>query len=75
MEIFEFQIAGIKGLAQLDIVVRHIAIVIAFVYDKFPVTAVVRRIDAILVVEVIGAVILAASLTVPRIRCSLTTGM
>ena len=41
MEIFEFQIAGIKGLAQLDIVVRHIAIVIAFVYDKLPVTAIV----------------------------------
>ena len=59
MQIFEFQIAGVEGLAQFDVVVGNIAVVVAFINDEFPVAAVVRRIDAILVVEVIGAVILA----------------
>ena len=50
MNVFQFQIAGIQRLTQFDVVMRHIFIVITFIYRQCPVCPVITGVDTILIV-------------------------
>ena len=58
MQVLDAQVAGIERLAQLDIVVRYITVVIGLVHRQCPMLPVVAGQDAVLVVDVVGAVVL-----------------
>ena len=58
MQILQLQIAGAQIRLQFYVVVRTVAVVVALVNHKLPLLAVLRRIDAVLVVNVVGAVVL-----------------
>ena len=58
MNVFQFQITGIQSLAQFDVVMRYIFIIIAFIYHQCPVCSVITGVNTILIIQIVCTIML-----------------
>ena len=58
MQVLDAQIAGIERLTQFNVIVRHIAVIGALIHHQGPTLTVVAGKNAVLVIDVIGAIVL-----------------
>src|SRR5690606_425555 len=62
MHILKFQVPRTKRLHEFDVIVRHIGLVVAFVDKDFPIHAIIRMVDPVLMEDILSLVAKCCSL-------------